>query len=52
MPVRLIVIDGLYQLIADINSIIMLLPYLSEGGYLYVEDVFPSKQNFLKGDLL
>jgi hypothetical protein len=46
IPVRLIVIDGLHQPIADINSIIMLLPYLSEGGHLYVEDVFPSKQNY------
>lgn len=38
-PLRCIIVDGLHQPIADLNSVIKLLPMLVPGGVCFVEDV-------------
>ena len=38
-----IIIDGLHQPFADLNSLVELLPYLKKDGHLFIEDIEPSK---------
>lgn len=38
-----VIVDGLHQPYADLNTLIELLPYLKVGGYLFIEDIEPSR---------
>jgi hypothetical protein len=37
-----VIIDGLHQPFADLNTLVELLPYLKKGGHIFVEDIEPS----------